>query len=225
MSTTGSFTQYDFENPGFRENYIMKLFQTKWFRATLILHFKRLKEKLGDMEKMIKSGLMELIPVRSGKLLDTILSTMKIEMIHSNEDGMYFDLTYNHAVRRPDPIWGRVKHGVIATGKREFGRGEDYIPTHNIPNVRRASRMMQITSKKTTHGNVNNTILYELDDPLARSEIIETVTKLYIGAFVIEFEKLFKKIPVVGTTLKIGEISGVITQSENMERYLRGEIE
>ncbi len=193
--------------------------QTKLFQASIIQEFKKLDTS--KLEDVVKLSIMELIPIRSGRLLDTILNTLKVELVHNDRNSFYFDLTYTHALGRTDPVGpGRVKHGVIVVGHREFGKGEDYIPTHSIPNVKRVGVGGQIQNT-TDYGNPLNVILYELDDPVAREEVMETMTNIYIAAFVIEFNRILDtmKLP---SSIKIGGISGEISQSENMERFLKG---
>lgn len=200
------------------DQFNQRIMTTKWWYRQLVQHFGQLDTTV--IEDILKEAAMQVIPVRSGRLLDTILDTLKVELTFRSADSLYFDLTYTHALHRPDVMRGRVKHGPIAIGEREFGLGEDYIPKNVIPNVRRITTGTQITNTNE-YGNVANTVLYELDDPQARSEIMETMTKLYIGAFVIEFEKMFNNIPAI-SNIKIGKVSGVITQKEDMDRYLKG---
>lgn len=206
------------EQSDFQDNLANKMMTTKWWYVTLVTHFGQLDTK--KVEDVLKEAAMSVIPVRSGRLLDTILDTLKVELTHRTADSLYFDLTYDHAMHRPDVMRGRVKHGPVASGQREFGLGEDYIPTHSIPNVKRITTGTQIMNTNT-YGNVSNTVLYELDDPQARSEIMETMTNLFIGAFVMEFEKLFDTIPAI-KGIKIGKVDGIITQKEDMDKYLKG---
>ncbi len=50
--------------------------QTKLFQASIIQEFKKLDTS--KLEDVVKLSIMELIPVRSGRLLDTILNTLKV---------------------------------------------------------------------------------------------------------------------------------------------------
>lgn len=210
--------QDPFRPGGFQDSLRNKIMATKWWYNQLVQHFGRLDTK--ELEDIVKDAIMPLVPVRSGRLLDTILDTLTIELTYKTSDSLYFDLTYTHALHRPDPIRGRTKHGIVAVGEREFGLGEDYIPSHVIPNVKRMSTGTQVVNP-SNYGNPGNTVLYELDDPKSRAEILETMTRLYIAAFVIEFEKMFKGIPAI-SGITIGKVDGYISQKEDMERFLRG---
>lgn len=200
-----------------------KLRQTKMFRSMIIHHMKGVN--LDEVGRIVKDALLELVPVRSGRLLDTILNTLQIEMTFSDYDNIFFDLTYTHAAKRPDPLWGRVKHGVQASGVREFGLGGEYIPTHAIKNVKRVAAMPTAETTFKTYGNPENVVLYELDDPLARTEIFETVTKMYIAAFVSLFDELLHNMPVKFADIKIGKISGAIATDTAMQKYIKSRLD
>jgi len=200
-----------------------KLLQTEQWRRVLIQHMKGVD--LEEVTKLVTDALLELIPVRSGRLLDTILNTIKIERTFYDVDNIFFDLTYTHASKRPDPIWGRAKHGVQIKGVREFGLGEDYIPTHSIKNVKRITTAPSATTNLKTYGNPDNVVLYELDDPLARTEIFETVTKIYVAAFVNIFDELLESLPIKFADITIGKISGVITSDVAMQKYLKSRLD
>lgn len=205
---------------GFQEKYRIRMAALKSFREILMRNFKRHID-VSVIDKKVREAIMPLIPVRSGRLLDTILNTMKVELTHFDSNNLYYDLTYTHALGRTDPVGpGRVKHGIIAVGEREFGLGEDYIPTHTIPNVHRITSGNQ-TQNTTLYGNPLNTVLYELDDPTAREEVQETIKNLYIAAFIPELEKALGKLKLP-PNWQIGAISGEILQSENMEKYIKG---
>ena len=128
--------------------YWARFAQTKIFLAQMKAHFAQLNTV--EVENLIKEAAMALIPVRSGRLLDTILDTIKVELVLSTSDSLYFDLTYTHGLHRPDPIKGRTKHGPLVVGTREFGLGEDYIPKHSIPNVKRIATGTQIQNTNTS---------------------------------------------------------------------------
>ena len=201
-----------------------KLRQTELWRNVLIHHMMGLD--LEEVSKTVKDALLELIPVRSGKLLDIMLSTLRIEISFHDVDNIFFDLTYVHTAGRPDPLWGRVKHGVNIKGVREFGLGEDYpIVNPNIKNVNRITAAPSTDTNLKTYGNPKNTVLYELDDPLARTEIFETVTKMYIAAFVSIFDELLNTMPIKFADITIGKISGAIATDLSMQKYLKSRLD
>jgi len=71
---------------------------------------------------------MEVVPVLSGRLLDTIKKSMKIKRRSWYRTSFYIMFSFIWTILRPYPITGRVAH------LKEIGYGELYFPTETIPN-------------------------------------------------------------------------------------------
>lgn len=101
----------------------------------------------------IKNVIMKLVPVRSGKLLEFILKTMRIKRTKLNQFNARFSalFMYEWPLDRPLSI-KNPKHSPPSEGYGEWGT---VTLTHNIPNVR--------VIRVTPSGNA----LYSLNDPFA----------------------------------------------------------
>lgn len=136
--------------------------------------------------QFIKNRILPLVPVRSGRLLDTIMKSMFIQRRSWYNTHFWAILSFIWTLFRPYPIPGRVQHS-----PPETGYGEYYVPTNTIPNRHLIRRI----------GTRN--ALYLLNDPTARSDPIHDIKRITKDVINNDFAQIFSNLTMVLHTKKI----------------------
>lgn len=126
--------------------------------------------------RSIRKAIAPYVPVRSGKLLDTICTTMKIIRRSIRKVVFFFGFTFLYPPDRPRIIYN-PQHN-----PPKMGYGELYYPKTVIRNV--------MMLKKTKGGNA----LYLLNDPTAFSDSIAVIKDIADRQIVQQLEDLFNMI-------------------------------
>lgn len=138
-----------------------------WFKRETGLKWWQIKKVMADLfmdriddpsiiEK-VKTHTAPLIPVRSGRLMERLFSSMKILRDQKKLTEFWAVFTYKWSIKRPYPIMGRVAHSTPEKGYGEWGSVKLTEP-HAISRV------------KIDHVTAGGNALYILDDPAAMQD-------------------------------------------------------
>lgn len=138
-----------------RISWMRQHFGMKWteFRKILADIFVDTRRDANILDK-IRARIAPFVPVRSGRLLDTIYRTLMITRIKWINAHHWHNVSFDWSVKRPFPILGKVNH----VFPPDTGAGELYTPTYPIHN-------RQVIAPG----------FYELNDPNAMNNPVDTI--------------------------------------------------
>lgn len=148
--------------------FISATYGMTWIQLRQILK-DELNDKSRDMSLLekIKLFMLRIVPVRSGRLLDTMLNFAKVERAWAKGTSRGVTaFSTEWTPRRPKPIGGTVSHVPPAVGW-----GEPYNPKHNIPN-----RVIDhYPTRGRTKGSKPKGVYYRLNDPQSVNDPMPTI--------------------------------------------------
>ncbi len=155
-----------------------------WYKIRDLLQDQFKNIGFAHLYNRIKLKIMRWVPVRSGKLLDTILNTLNIIKRVYYGSNFLAQMSYIWSSDRPFPITPNVKHRPPRKGFAEF-----YQPRHTIPNRRLIKRLPK------------NGALWLLNDPMAVENPTPFINKIGIDEMEKQVVDNFNSIKIM---LKIG---------------------
>ncbi|WP_371805470.1 hypothetical protein [Candidatus Lokiarchaeum ossiferum] len=171
----------------------------KWYDIRKLLQHVFLNIGFANLYERIKLKIMRWVPVRSGKLLDTILNTLNIIKRVYYGSNFLSQLSYVWNSDRPYPVTPNVKHS------GQVGYGEFYQPRHTIPN----RKLIKKTSKNGALWLLNDPMSVEDPTPFINNIGIDEIENQVVDAF-----NTIKVVLKIGGTKKRGPRISVITPTK-----------